>query len=122
MNDSRKTAPVDVVCTGGLLIDASVDEVWPHMIDYTTWQDFPEARTVAGEPGTEGEVVLLQKNFEGTLTPPYYARTIKREPGKRIIWKCFPDDSAESDFFGAVGFSGTVEFSLAPAGEGKTRF
>jgi hypothetical protein len=68
---------------------------------------------ISGRPGQEGEVVLLKKEEEGFTTPPYYARTIKLDPGHKVIWKVFFDN--EIDFFGIV------EFEVHEAND-KTRF
>jgi hypothetical protein len=121
-NDTRKSAPVDLVFSGEVLIDKPVDEVWPHVVDYSSWQEFPICEHVSGPVGAEGEVVRLQKEELGIRTPPYYAKTILLEPGKRIIWKCWPEAvTPDNDFLGASDLSAVVQFSVEPQGE-KTRF
>jgi hypothetical protein len=117
-NDTRKSAPVDLVFSGELLIDKPVDEVWPHVVHYSTWQNYPICEHVSGPVGEEGEVVLLAKEEGGIRTPPYYTRTIKLEPGKRIIWKCWPEQvTPDNDFLGASDFSAVVQFSVEAQGE-----
>lgn len=108
-------APVYLFWEGETLLDAPVERAWPHVIDYPSWQSYSLVQHVSGPPGEEGEVVLLKKE-EGGEFPPYYARTIKLEPGRRIVWKTYPQIRAEgNDYFGIV------EFRLLSAG-GKTRF
>jgi hypothetical protein len=58
--------------------------------------------------------VLLRKDEPGFEFPPYYARTIKIEPGTRVIWKTYPADDSAS-------FFGIVDFRLL-SDENRTRF
>jgi hypothetical protein len=112
-----KVAPVYVVLEGELLIDAPVEFTFPYMVDYPSWQDYSRVETVSGTRGEENEVVLLIKEEEGFVFPPYYARIIKLEPNRRFLGKTWPvevDD--ENDFFGIV------DFRVEDAGDGKTRF
>jgi hypothetical protein len=111
----RKIGPVYLVRNGEMLIDSPVKATWPHVVNYPSWQNFPIVRHISGEPGQEGEVVLLKKDEEGFEFPPYYARTIKLEPERRIVWKTFPEHVGEVDFFGIV------DFSVFDA-QGRTRF
>jgi hypothetical protein len=112
--NARKIGPVYGVWDGELMIDAPVREVWRHVLNYPSWQNFPVARHISGRPGEEGEVVMLRKDEKGFEFPPYYAITVKLEPERRVIWKTYPEKGAD-DFFGIV------EFGVADAG-GKTRF
>ena len=105
-------SPVYYLHEGELILDASVEEAWPHVINYPSWQNYSIVRHVSGAPGAEGEVVLLKKEEVGDC-PPYYARTITVDPPRRIIWKTFPPEG--SDYFGIV------DFRLSDA-QGKTRF
>src|SRR5579863_662314 len=114
-NAEGKIGPVYIVRSGEILIDSPVKTTWPHVVNYPAWQNFPIVRHISGEPGQEGEVVLLKKDEDGFEFPPYYARTIKLDPGRRIIWKTFPEHA------GDVAFFGIVDFSVFDA-EGKTRF
>lgn len=108
--------PVYLVLSGEFTINAPPAEVWRHVLNYPSWQNFSLAQHVSGEPGEEGEVVLLSKEEKGFTFPPYYARTIKLEPQRRAIWKTYPErSSADSDFFGIV------EFRLESC-QGNTRF
>jgi uncharacterized protein YndB with AHSA1/START domain len=97
--------PVYVVESGGMTIDAPTAEVWRLVLDYPSWQNFPVVQHVSGDPGGEGEVVLLRKEEKGFVFPSYYARTIKLQPQRRVIWKTYPEkQSPESNFFGIVEF------------------
>lgn len=110
--DGRKTAPVYVVFEGEMMIDAPARYVWRHAINYPSWQNYSVNRHISGPRGQEGEVVLLQKNENVYVSQPYYARTIKVDPERRIIWKTYRDNS---DYFGIV------EFRLQEV-DGRTRF
>lgn len=111
-----KVAPVYLVRNGELMLDASIKEAWPHVVNYPAWQNYSIVQRESGEPGQEGEVVLLKKEEAGMTFPPYFARTIKLEPERRIIWKIYPQTKdAERDYFGFV------EFRVYEA-NGKTRF
>jgi len=97
----HRIAPVYLVWHGEFTLDAPPEEVWRHVINYTSWQNYSTVRHVSGERGQEGEVVLLQKDD----LRPYYARTVKLDPGSRIVWKTFPQErTEENDFFGFVDF------------------
>lgn len=97
--------PVYIVVGGDLMIGAPIAEVWHHVLNYPSWQNFPVVKHISGDPGGEGEVVLLRKDEKGFVFPAYYARTIKIEPRRRIIWKTYPEERApNSDFFGIVDF------------------
>jgi hypothetical protein len=108
-----KLMPVYLVWRGETLLDAPVEEAWPHVVDYPAWQSYSIVQHVSGKPGREGEVMLLKKEEEGFAFPPYLARTIKLEPQRRIIWKTFPEQG--NDYFGIV------EFDVREI-DGKTRF
>src|SRR5579859_3780402 len=107
----RKTAPVDLVWNGEMLFDAGIEDVWRHLINYSSWQDYSVVQHVSGEAGQEGEVVLLNKVEPGFTFPAYFARTIKLEPPRRVIWKTYPQ-STEPD----IDFSGIIEFRLNQEG------
>jgi uncharacterized protein YndB with AHSA1/START domain len=116
VDQTSRVAPVYLVNNGELMIDAPIEKVWHHVIHYTSWQNYPIKQTLSGEPGQEGEVVMLKKDETGFEFPPYYAITIKLEPGRRVVWKTFPkDDTSASEFFGIV------DFRVETAGN-KTRF
>ena len=104
--DSQKTAPVYIFCEGEAVLDAPVKTAWPCLIDYPSWQNYTRIESISGEPGQEGEVVLLDKDDGEGEDPssPYYARTIKLEPEQRIVWKTFPYDEETEDYFGIVDF------------------
>jgi hypothetical protein len=115
-SDTRKTAPVYLVWSGELMIDAAPAEVWRHALNYASWQEYSTIRHLSGKPGEEGELVMLKKEESGLQFPPYYARTIKLDPGRRVIWKVYLEpQSYEMDFFGIV------DFRVEPA-QGQTRF
>jgi hypothetical protein len=108
--------PVYLVLSGEFVIDASTAEVWRHVVNYPSWQNYSSVQHISGQPGGEGEVVLLRKEEKGFTFPPYYARTIRLEPERRAIWKTYPEKrSPATDFFGIV------EFGLDDW-KGKTRF
>jgi hypothetical protein len=110
--DTVKRGPVYIVGDGEMLIDAPVKSVWPHVLSYPKWQDYSIVRHVSGKPGAEGEVVFLQKESGGVKSVPYFARTIKLDPERRVIWKTFREN---------VEYFGIVEFRVEPV-DGKTRF
>jgi hypothetical protein len=87
------------------ILNAPVEKAWPHIVNYPSWQNFSIVKTISGSHGLEGEVVSLQKDEGGFVFPPYYARTIKVEPERRIVWKTFIEKgSREIDRFGIVDF------------------
>src|SRR5262245_35649011 len=93
MNDvaGRKIAPVYLLWEEERLIQAAPQGVWSHVLTYPSWQNYPIMQHSTGTAGTEGEVVLLKKDDAGFEFPPYYARTIKLDPGSRIVWKTYPE-------------------------------
>ena len=113
---SLRRAPVYLVFDGEMLLDAGVQDAWPRVIDYPSWQNYSTVQHVCGNPGQEGEVILLKKNEGGVEFPAYCARTVKLEQGRRIIWKTFPAEKADGD-----DSFGIVEFMLEDV-QGKTRF
>lgn len=110
-------APVYVVLDGDILIDAPLGKVWTHVMDPPSWQNYSVYQHVSGEPGKEGELMLLKKEERGSSSTPYYARTVKIEPQQRVIWKIFREPGAED---GGPRF-GIVDFQVSRV-EGKTRF
>lgn len=110
--DGRKTAPVYIIGEGELMLNASPKDVWPHVLDYSSWQNYSIVQHVSGPPGQEGEVVLLQKDEAGVKSTPYLARTIKLDPGRRVIWKTYRENA---------NYFGIVEFRIDEM-QGKTRF
>ena len=110
--DNRKIAPVYIVLEKETLIDAPVSVVWRHALNYPSWQNYSIVRHVAGEPGQEGEVVYLKKDELKSPTTAYYARTIKLEFERRVIWKTYREN---------VNYFGIVDFRFYDVG-GKTRF
>jgi uncharacterized protein YndB with AHSA1/START domain len=99
-----------------MIIHAPIRQVWRHVLDYPAWQNFAVCRNVSGEPGKEGEVVMLRKEEKGFDFPTYYAITIKMDAPHRIMWKTWPEKGTQE-----VDFFGIVEFRLAEAADG-TRF
>jgi hypothetical protein len=116
MSESNQIAPVYVIRRGEILLEAPIDVVWPHIVDYPSWTSYSVRELVAGRPGEEGEVIRLKKEEKGYSSPPFYARTVKIEPGRRILWKTYRE-AADGD----EGYFGFVDFQLSPE-NGKTRF
>lgn len=112
----RNIAPVYLVLNGEMMLDSPTQESWLHVIDFGSWNNFPILRHISGEPGQEGEVVLLKKVEKGFDFPAYYCRTIKLDPERRVIWKTYPETKTEED-----DFFGIVDFRVYDEG-GKTRF
>lgn len=103
--DGRKIGPVHLVWTGEMTFNAPIAEVWRHLINYPSWQNYTTAEHISGKKGAEGEVVLLKKEEPGFKFPSYHARTIKLEPPRWVIWKTYPGDAdQEYDFFGIIQF------------------
>jgi hypothetical protein len=101
-NAARKYEPVYLIRDLEITFDAPPERAWPHVVDYSSWQDYPTVQHISGEPGQEGELVLMEK--AGVATP-YYTKTIKLDPGRRIVWKCYPETPTEgNDYFGFVDF------------------
>jgi hypothetical protein len=111
-DDNRKVAPVYIVLERETLIDAPVKVVWQHALNYPSWQNYSIVRHVSGEPGKEGEVVFLKKDELKSPTTAYYARTIKLEPERRVVWKTYREN---------VNYFGIVDFRFYDLGS-KTRF
>jgi hypothetical protein len=107
-----KVAPVYVLVNGEIAFDAPIGRVWRHLIDYSSWQNYTTREHVCGEPGREGEVVLLKKEEATYSSPPYYARTVKIEPERRIMWKTYRGEAS-----GDKGYFGFIDFTLSPDGE-----
>jgi hypothetical protein len=103
---------VYVVIEGAMFIEATPEKAWPHVLDYKSWQTYSISEHISGEPGREGEVVRLKKDEPGASATAYYARTVRLDPGRRLIWKTFRDHT---------GYFGIVDFRLRPEG-GGTRF
>jgi len=94
-------------------IEASIEQTWARAIDYPSWQQFSMGSRRSGAAGKEGEVMLLKKEEGGVEMPPYYARTVKLERMRRIVWKTFPEQRTPAfDFFGFVDF----QFQPHPSG------
>jgi hypothetical protein len=101
-NTERKYAPVYLVRNQEITFDVPAEQAWPHVVDYSSWQDYPTVEHISGESGQEGELVLMEK---AGVAAPYYTRTIKLDPGRRIVWKCYPETPTEgNDYFGFVDF------------------
>jgi hypothetical protein len=102
---ARKIAPVYLVWSGEFMIDAPLERVWAHALNYPSWQDYSMVRHLEGPVGGEGELVLLKKEESGFNFPPYYARTIKLDQNGTVIWKVFLEKGSQpNDFFGIVEF------------------
>jgi len=115
MDDKVKIAPVYLVWDGEMILNANIENSWRHVFNYPSWQNYSSVDLVSGEAGKEGEVTILRKDEEGFTFPPYCARTIFLQPGKKVIWKTYPADG-DGDYF-----SGFIDFRLFDLGE-KTRF
>jgi hypothetical protein len=101
----KSSTPIYQVWDGELLIEAPLQTVWRNMLDYPSWQHFPTVKHLSGEPGQEGELVMLKKVEKGFEFPAYHAYTIKLEPLRRVIWKVYLETGVEPyEFFGIVEF------------------
>jgi len=119
---ASKVAPVYLVYSGEIILDAPVKDAWRHVINYPSWQNFPIVEHVSGEPGHEGEVVLLKKEEAGLTIGPYYTRTIKLDPERRVIWKVYLAELENVQGTGGADITGWVEFRLYDDGENRSRF
>lgn len=103
-SNGRNIEPVYLVWNGEMTFDAPLRLVWRHVIDYPSWQNYARIERMSGNAGQEGELVMLVKEEKGFQFPPYFARTIKLEPPRRVIWKTYPERGQEVDFFGIVEY------------------
>jgi hypothetical protein len=103
-NQAKRIEPVYLVMGGEMTFDAPRALVWRHVLDYPTWQNYSSVKSISGEAGKEGELVMLIKEEKGFSFPPYFARTIKLDSPNRVIWKTYPEPGQEIDFFGIVEF------------------
>jgi len=109
--------PAYVLLDGSFLIDRPVDVVWPLILEYTSWQQYSSADHISGKAGHVGEVVLLKKEEPGLENfPQYYARTLKIEPCRRVVWKTWPAVADQGP-----PFWGIVDFRVSDK-DGRTRF
>lgn len=99
-----RKAPVYVLMDGEMLLDAPLNECWRCVLDYPSWQSYSTVRHVSGEPGGEGEVVMLRREEPGVAHSPYYAKTINLDPPCRVVWKTYPAQPTNDEFFGIVDF------------------
>jgi len=110
----KAITPVFMILDNETILPASPEEVWPTLLDYPTWQNYSEVRRISGVIGEVDEVVALIKKEKGFVFPPYYARTLKIDPPRRIVWRTFIDKGADP-----IDRSGIVDFRLYPCAEGS---
>jgi hypothetical protein len=111
-----KIDPVYMIWSDEMMFNSSTKKTWQHLINPPSWQNFPVYKTVAGSAGKEDEVILMRKEEEGFEFPSYFARVLKIEPERRIVWKTYPEKiTPQENFFGIVDFKIYDE-------SGKTRF
>lgn len=104
-DEACRIEPVYLFWNGEIMLDAPVRIAWPHVINYPSWQNYSSVQHISGPVEQEGEVVLLRKEEAGFEFPAYYARTLKLEPERRVVWKTYPQHAAPgNDFFGIVEF------------------
>lgn len=104
--DDASQDPTYVVLNGAAMLEADAKAAWAHIINYPSWQNYSIVQYVSGKAGQEGELLLLKKEERGASSTAYYARTVKIEPERRIIWKIFREKPAEGEAtFGIVDFS-----------------
>ena len=99
-----RKAAVYVLWDGEMMLDASLSECWRCVLDYPSWQNYSIVRHISGEQGQEGEVVMLRREEPGVTHSPYYAKTIKLELQRRVVWKTYPLATTDDEFFGIVDF------------------
>jgi hypothetical protein len=104
----KRKALVHIIHDAEMLINAPRSIVWRHALNYPAWQNYTRNELVSGTRGAEGEVVILQKNEAAYQSTPYFTRTLKIDPERRIIWKTSRD--------GEVYF-GIIQFILQDLGE-----
>ena len=123
MNDPNVLGLVPSVYFAESLVRCDIGMAWRILLDYTTWNPSYAGATVTrieGAAGTEGELVLISNNWsyaERTGFPPYYARTVKLVPGRRVVWYCYAKEGLafqdQQD-----PFRNFVDFGLTPEGGG----
>jgi uncharacterized protein YndB with AHSA1/START domain len=97
-----RIATLYVVFENEVTFAAPREQAWPHVLAYPTWQTYSRVEHVSGEPGGEGEVVLLEKDG---YPFPIRAQTIKLDPGRRFMGKVGAAEPSEgNDWFGFVDF------------------
>jgi uncharacterized protein YndB with AHSA1/START domain len=111
-----KIDPIYMIWSDEIMINASVKNTWKHVTNPPSWQNFPVYKTVSGSTGNEDEVILMRKEEEGFEFPSYFARVLKIEPERRIVWKTYPEKITPQE-----NFFGIVDFKIHDEG-GKTRF
>jgi hypothetical protein len=98
------------------LVNCPLPKVWELLLDYEAWNpSFADALVtrVAGEPRTEGEIVLIKKSVLdaiGQPIPEFYAETVKLIVPRRIVWYVYP---REGD-----SFRNFVDFGLTEVATG----
>lgn len=100
-------------------VNCRIQKAWELMLNYQTWNPGFLGATITrvlGEPNSEGEVVQIGLlDPTGRPLPPFYARTMKVEPCRRIAWYCHSklDDSFRTFLeFGLAALTSGTRFSI----------
>jgi hypothetical protein len=99
-----------------IMIDGTVNEVWPELFNYNTWNPQhigAEVQRIAGERSRKGELILESKKSGDGYLPPILIETVEVIAFRKLVWKMYkPEESPEITF---------VDFTLEAMGE-RTRF
>jgi hypothetical protein len=108
------------------VVEAPIGRAWDLMIDYQGYNPTFVGATVTlleGEPGAEGELVLIEKvdHDTGAAATPFYCRTAKVIPESHIVWYLWDDADELRNFvdFGLHEDERGVVFSIHYYAQGR---
>ena len=125
----------DIFYTTSIIIDRSVQEVWPHFVDIRKWMTDFEFDTIEGEATREGEVFKVTRinNFDklglspSVENPFHFCKIIRLDSLQQFVVKVFPskvggyggtDNSwCIFDTFSAIDVDGKTHISFSSVGE-----
>ena len=108
------------------VFDFTMEEVWPHFINYKSWMDTFSFETLNDEPNSVGELVKTTAKGEwsmvdkitGAPIPNYhYAETIVVVPPAYYTVKVFAEKGGS---YGVDDYVGFDNFTLVKESEGRT--
>lgn len=110
MNQFDQYTQIQTFKTSRLLLDAPRAQVWPYLLDFSSFNDtFERIEVLSGEPNIVGTISRLTKRQGEWWTPPYLVKIVHIDPGSQIVWKMYPEEGE--------AFSAFVDFSLDEVGD-----
>jgi len=100
------------------VLDAPVEQVWPHLLDWDKWMPDKVCKHVSGPEKAVGAVESIDTLHDGEVVSTIYGEIVRLDPERRIAYRLLP--FREQGLAGIDAARGHMIWNIYPLDGGRT--